>query len=122
MRRRSTRVLASPISHGADNWTEVAALLSQHVLRTRGTHRIKPPLHNAILLKRPETLRLCRWGNAIQRVLQVLKASRTMLEEVAQDEASPARSNDAECVGHRVLCGLLLRHSSILLNNHDFGN
>src|SRR6267154_1209140 len=80
----------------------------------RGTHRIEPPLHDAILLERPETLRQCRWGNAIQRVLQVLKASRTMLEEVAQDEASPARSNDAECVGHRAFCGLLLRHGSIL--------
>src|ERR1700739_3548413 len=81
-------------------------------LGPRGTHRIEPPLHDAILLERPETLRQCRWSNAIQRVLQVLKASRTMLEEIAQDEASPARSNDAECVGHRAFCGcgLLLRH------------
>ena len=98
---RSPRVLASPISHGTHNRAEVATLLGQHVLGPRGTHRIEPPLHDAILLERPETLRQCRWSDALQRVLQVLKASRTMLEEIAQDEASPARSNDAECVGHR---------------------
>src|SRR5258707_11821871 len=111
--RRSTRVLASPISHGTHNRAEVATLLGQHILGPRGTHRIEPPLHDAILFERPKALRQCRWSNAIQRVLQILKASRTMLEEVAQDEASPARSNDAECVGHRAFCGLLLRHGSI---------
>src|SRR4029077_15321194 len=121
--RRSPRVLASPISHGTHNRAEVATLLGQHVLSPRGTHRIEPPLHNAIPLQRPETLRQCRWGNAIQRVLQVLKASRTMLEEVAQDEESPARSNDGECVSHRAFFfGLLLRHGFNLPVNHDFGN
>jgi hypothetical protein len=48
--RRSTRVLASPISHGTHNRAEVATLLGQHVLSARGTHRIEPPLHNAIPL------------------------------------------------------------------------
>src|SRR5215469_16896780 len=104
----STRVLASPSAHGTHNRAEIATLLGQHVLSPRGTHRIEPPLHNAIPLERPKALRQCRWSNAIQRVLQVLKASRAMLEEVAQDEARPARSNDAERIGHRAFGRLLL--------------
>src|SRR5712692_11763287 len=55
--RWSRRVLASPSAHGTDNRAEVATLGGKNVLGPRGTHRIEPPLHYAILLKRLETLR-----------------------------------------------------------------
>jgi hypothetical protein len=53
----STRVLPPPIAHGADDRAEVATLGSEDVLGPRGAHRIEAPLDDAILLKRPETLR-----------------------------------------------------------------
>jgi hypothetical protein len=90
----STRVFASPSPHGSDNRAEVATLGGQHVLGARRTHRIEAPLHDAMLLKCPKTLRQRRRRDAVQRVLQVLKTPFTMQEEVAQDEASPVRSDD----------------------------
>jgi hypothetical protein len=53
---RSTRVLSTPGAHGTDNRAEVATLGGKHVLGSRRAHRIEPPLHDAILLKRPEPL------------------------------------------------------------------
>ena len=53
----STRVLAPPIAHGTDDRAEVATLCGEDVLGPRGTHRIEAPLDDAILLKRPQTLR-----------------------------------------------------------------
>jgi hypothetical protein len=53
----SARVFAPPIAHGTDDRAEVAPLRGEDVLGPRGTHRIKAPLDDAILLKRPQTLR-----------------------------------------------------------------
>ena len=53
----STRVLPPPIAHGTDDRAEVATLGGEDVLGPRGAHRIEAPLDDAILLKRPETLR-----------------------------------------------------------------
>src|SRR6516162_9153830 len=53
----STRVLAPPLAHRTDDRAEVATLCGEDVLGPRGTHRIEAPLDNAILLKRPQTLR-----------------------------------------------------------------
>src|SRR5258707_3030463 len=53
----STRVLAPPLAHGTDDWAEVATLCGEDVLGPRGTHRIEASLDDAILLKRPQTLR-----------------------------------------------------------------
>jgi len=52
----STRILAPPIAHGADDRAKVATLCGEDVLGPRGTHRIEAPLDDGILLKRPQTL------------------------------------------------------------------
>jgi hypothetical protein len=53
----STRVLAPPIAHGTNDRAEIATLCGEDVLGSRGTHRIEASLDDAILLKRPQTLR-----------------------------------------------------------------
>ena len=53
----STRVLAPPLAHGTDDRAEVATLCGEDVLGPRWTHRIEAALDDAILLKRPQTLR-----------------------------------------------------------------
>ena len=53
----STRVLAPPLAHGTDDRAEVATFCGEDVLGPRGTHRIEASLDDAILLKRPQTLR-----------------------------------------------------------------
>ena len=53
----STSVLAPPMAHGTDDRTEFATLSGEDVLGPRRTHRIEAPLDDAILLKRPQTLR-----------------------------------------------------------------
>ena len=53
----STRVFTAPIAHGTDDRAEIATLCGEDVLGPRGTHRIEAPLDDAILLKRPQTLR-----------------------------------------------------------------
>ncbi len=53
----STRVFAPPITHGTNDRAEIATLCGEDVLGPRGTHRIEAPLDDAILLKRPQTLR-----------------------------------------------------------------
>src|SRR5258708_38959394 len=53
----STRVLAPPLAHGTDDRAEVATLCGEDVLGPRGTHRIEASLDDALLLKRPQTLR-----------------------------------------------------------------
>src|SRR5271169_4568564 len=63
--RWSTGVFASPSPHGADDRAEIATLAGKNVLGPRGAHRIEMPLHDAILLKRPETLRQRRRCDAI---------------------------------------------------------
>ena len=79
-------------------------------------------LDDAMLLKCPKTLRQRRRRDAVQQVLQVLKAPFTMQEEVAQDEAGPARSDDAQGAGHRAVRGRLVLHGPILANDHIIGN
>ena len=61
----STRVFASPRPHGSNNRAKVATLGGQHVLGARRTHRIETPLHDAMLLKCPKTLRQRRRRDAV---------------------------------------------------------
>ena len=91
----SSRALPPPIAHGADNRAKVTTLGGEDVLGPRRAHGIKAPLHDAILLKCLEALRQGIGGNAVERVLQILKAPCAVQDQVAQDEACPTRSNDA---------------------------